>query len=278
MSRRSAPDGAPADLATDAMAAAPERPAGSDPVKTAARTLDVFEAFAAAGGPLTLTELAGRLGSPMSSCHALVRTLQARGYVYVLDERKRVYPTKRLLIVAQQIAANDPILERIAPVLLALRQASGETVILGRRQGLGVTYLDVLEGRHTIRYAADPGDAKPLHSSAIGKALLGALPPAELAQVLRRLALPAMTPSTVTDRDALAAEVAAGRSRGWFVTRGENVPDVMALSIARRVGGEWYGLAVAGPLGRLEPRQDSLVACLGKAGDELEAIERALQG
>ena len=73
-----------------------------DPVKTAARTLDVFEVFAAARGPLTLTELAARLGSPLSSCHALVRTLQSRGYVYILDERKRVYPTKRLLLLAQQ--------------------------------------------------------------------------------------------------------------------------------------------------------------------------------
>jgi hypothetical protein len=34
----------------------------------------------------------------MSSCHALVRTLQFRGFVHILDERKRVYPTKRLLI------------------------------------------------------------------------------------------------------------------------------------------------------------------------------------
>ncbi len=36
-------------------------------------------------------------------------------------------------------------------------------------------YLDVLEGPHTVRYAARIGDFKPLHSSAVGKALLGAL-------------------------------------------------------------------------------------------------------
>lgn len=254
------------------------KPVKVDPVKTAARTLDVFEVFAAAQGPLTLTELAGRLGSPMSSCHALVRTLQARGYVYVLDERKRVYPTKRLLTIAQQIASNDPILESISPVLLALQQASGETVILGKRQGQSVTYLDVLEGRHTIRYAADPGDTKPLHSSAIGKALIGSLPPAELSQTLRKLTLAAMTPNTITSRTALAAEIAAGQARGWFMTKGENVPDVMALSIARNVGGEWYAVAVAGPLGRLEPQQDSLVDALRKAGEQLETIDGELHG
>ena len=254
------------------------KPTKIDPVKTAARTLDVFEVFAAAQGPLTLTELAARLGSPISSCHALVRTLQTRGYVYVLDERKRVYPTKRLLSVALQIAANDPVLERIGPVLLALRQATGETVILGKRQGQKVTYLDVLEGSHTIRYAAEPGDAKPLHSSAMGKAMLGALSPGELASALKKLALPAITPATITDRAALAAAIEAGRARGWFMTRGENVPEVMALSIARSLGGEWYGVAIAGPLDRLAGRQDSLVAALLKAGEQLNQIDAELRG
>lgn len=249
-----------------------------DPVKTAARTLDVFEVFAIAKGPLTLTELAARLGSPISSCHALVRTLQARGYVYILDERKRVYPTKRLLAVAQQIASNDPVLERIGPVLAVLQRASGETIILGKRQGTGIIYLDVLEGRHTIRYAASPGDAKPLHSSAIGKAMLGALSEEELSRLLKKLALPAITLNTIGTAAGLAADIEAGRARGWFMTRGENVPEVMALSIARRVGGECYGVAIAGPLGRLEANQVAAVAALMDAGEQLRRIDDELRG
>ena len=118
-------------------------------------------------------------------------------------------PTKRLLAVAQEIASNDPVLERIDPVLRTLRDSSAETVILGKRQGNTVTYLDVLEGRHTIRYAAAPGDSKPLHSSAIGKAMLGTLPAKELAALLKRLALPAITPNTVTN-----VRGADGRDRG----------------------------------------------------------------
>jgi IclR family acetate operon transcriptional repressor len=249
-----------------------------DPVKTAARTLDVFEVFASAKAPLTLTELAGRLGSPISSCHALVRTLQARGYVYVLDERKRVYPTKRLFKIALQIAQNDPVLERIGPVLQALQQDTAETVILGKRQGNAVTYLDVVEGRQTIRYAADPGDIKPLHSSAIGKAMLGVMPDPELVRLLKTLRLPLVTDRTIKDADALLRDIQASRTRGFFVTQGENVPEVMAVSIARTLGEEFYGVAVAGPIGRLAPQLDVLVAALLKAGDALQQIDAALHG
>jgi DNA-binding IclR family transcriptional regulator len=249
-----------------------------DPIKTAARTLDVFEIFAAVKGPLTLTELAGRLGSPLSSCHALVRTLQLRGYIYILDERKRVYPTKRLLMMAQQIAQNDPMLEQIAPVLLTLQQDTGETIILGKRQGNAVTYLDVLESHQTIRYAANPGDVKPLHSSAIGKALLGLLPDADLARLLKKLSLTAITDNTIVDAHDLARDIALSRTRGYFQTRGENVSDVMAISIGRSVGDEAYGVAVAGPIGRVESHSESNIAALRRADDALARLDAELRG
>jgi IclR family acetate operon transcriptional repressor len=253
-------------------------PPQQDPVKTAARTLDVFEVFAAVKGPLTLTELAARLDSPVSSCHALVRTLQQRGYVYILDERKRVYPTKRLFMIAQQIAQNDPVLELIGPILADLQSRTAETIILGKRQGNSVTYLDVVESRQTIRYAANAGDVKPLHSSAIGKAMLGALAPTELTKLLGKLPLPGVTANTIRSPRTLLSDIETSRRRGYFVTRGENVPDVMAISIFRTVGEEAYAVAVAGPIGRLEARAAVAIAALRRAGDALERIDAALHG
>src|ERR1700709_313628 len=91
-----------------------------DQVKAASRTLDLFEAFAEAGGPLSLTEISQRISVPISSCHSLVRTLQIRGYVYVLEERKRIYPTKRLLGIAQSIGRYDTVLERLTPIVTHL--------------------------------------------------------------------------------------------------------------------------------------------------------------
>lgn len=249
-----------------------------DPVKTAARTLDVFEVFATVRRPLTLTELAARLGSPVSSCHALVKTLQLRGYVYILDERKRVYPTKRLLMMAQQIAQNDPVLERIGPVLAELQDDTGETVILGKRQGGAITYLDVLESRQTIRYAANPGDIKPLHSSAIGKAMLGVLPDTELTELVGRIPLPAITANTITAANDLLRDIIHGRESGVFITRGENVPDVMAFAIARTVGLEPYGIAVAGPIARIEAGSVQILGALEKAGAALRQIDAELRG
>ncbi|MDN5925652.1 MAG: IclR family transcriptional regulator [Hyphomicrobiales bacterium] len=249
-----------------------------DPVKTAARTLDLFEIFARERRPLSLTEIAHYLNSPVSSCHALVRTFQLRGYVYVLDARKRVYPTKRLATMAESILKHDPVLERVSPMLHDLRDLTRETVLLGKRQSDWVVYLDVVEGGQTIRYMATPGDTKPLHSSAIGKSLLGSLDSPELNRLLARLDMPRVTPRTITEREALREAIASGRQKGYFVTRGENVTDVMAIAAARSIGGEFYGLALAGPMARMEARFEQCVDALTSAARRLEGLDSAVRG
>ena len=66
-------------------------------VKTAGRTLDLFEGFAELWGPASLSEVSRQLRIPMSSCFCLVRTVENRGYLYATRARGPLYPTRRLL-------------------------------------------------------------------------------------------------------------------------------------------------------------------------------------
>ncbi|MGE0502288.1 MAG: IclR family transcriptional regulator [Rhizobiaceae bacterium] len=225
-------------------------------IKTAGRTLDVFEAFESVKKPTSLSELASYIGAPISSCHGLVRTLRNRGYLYSVGGRSLLYPTKRLLEVATTIAAHDPILEQLGPYLTALRDETVETVILGKRQDDQIVYLEVVEGLHTIRYAAKPGKITPLHSGSIGKAMLGVMPPAELERFVRETAFASVTENTLTTADDLIADIADGRNRGYFVTRGENVADVMAIARPVKAGASHLGIAIAGPLPRMQANVD----------------------
>ncbi len=241
-------------------------------VKTAGRTLSLFEAFYQRKAPMTLTQLATALDAPISSCHGLVQTLSARGYLYTSEQTRSIYPTKRLLEIAHEIADHDPILENVGPILTDLRDATGETVLLGRRQDDGVLYLEVMEGSHTVRYSAHTGDIKPLHSSAIGKALLGRLDAAALAETLTRLDMGRYTPHTIVDKASLQEDLQRGRQRGTFITRGENVSDVMAIAITALVNGDVLGVALAGPLSRMEGSEAGYTAHLLAARDALEAL------
>ena len=236
--------------------------------------MELFEAFAKAQTPLSLSEIARALGAPASSCFNLIRALEARGYLYLV-EPKRLYPTHRLFEVARTIAAREPWIDLLEPVLSDLREKTRETVILGKRQGNRVIYLEVFEGPQTIRYSARPGDLKPLHSSSIGKALLGMLEPANLAELLKNLPLKQVTKATITNRLKLIADLGRSRRRGFYMTAGENVADVTAVAAGLRINSEMYGIAVAGPMSRMRENLSEHVSALKTASASIAELSRA---
>ena len=93
------------------------RPAGSVAVTAVERVLDIFEAFQKVQKPLSLTGLAELTGIPKSSCHAIVGTLTARGYLFSLTHPRSLYPTRRFLDIARAIHEKDPFVERVMPLL-----------------------------------------------------------------------------------------------------------------------------------------------------------------
>ena len=229
-------------------------------VKTAGRTVDLFELFAKTKAPLTLSEIARGLSAPQSSCFNLVRALEARGFLYSIGGNKRLYPTRKLFDIANAIAGYEPVIPRVEPMLEKMRDATGETVILGTRQGDRVIYLAVAEGQQTIRYMSRAGELKPIHASAIGKALLSTMSPDERAALIKRVAKPAITGNTITETSDLLDEITAAADRGWSQTKGENVADVMAVAVPFDVEGVAYAVAVAGPIGRMLTTGEAHVA------------------
>lgn len=237
-------------------------------MSAADRTLDLIEAFSDSGKPLLLPDLARRLDAPKSTCFELVRTLQRRGYLYSLGKRRGFYPTRRLLRHAEIIAGNDPAARRLDAAMAQLRDATGETVIAGRLQDGAVVYVAAVEGFHNIRYSTVPGEIKPLHSSAIGKALLSGVE--NLADYVATLELQRYTEHTICDPAALLADLELGRERGYFTTVGENVSEVMAIACRAAIGGDPVGLAVAGPVARIRAAESAIAAVLRATAAEFE--------
>ncbi len=222
-------------------------------VTSALRTLQLFEVFANEQRPLSLTELALALGIPKSSCHALVTTLADRGYLYTLTKPRGLYPTKKLALLMERVTAKDAFIQRATPLLESLRDQTGETILLGKLHGQSVLYLEVFESRQAIRYSAQQGDRKPLHSSAIGKAMLGTFKETELRAALANLPMPAVTETTTTDPAKLFDDIRRSKKRGYYQTQGENVRDVWAVAATVTMGGEHFAVAIAGPQHRMKP-------------------------
>jgi IclR family transcriptional regulator, acetate operon repressor len=236
-----------------------------------ARTLAVFEAFEQAKQQLQLRELAIRCGMPLSTVHSIVRDLLARGYLYSFGRTKALYPTRRLLNMAQTFAAHDPYIRRLQSALESVRDDTGETVILAKRQEDAVLYLQVVEGPRSIRYSPKAGDLRELHATAVGRALLSNLADEQVAQWLKNRALSRITPATLTDPEEIAAEVHRSRERGYFIARGENQEGLTAVAVSASLEGEDLGIVVAGPAERMEPS-------IASTADRLLRLKQELVG
>jgi len=240
------------------------------------RMLAIFETFERERRPLSLKELSDLCRIPASTCHNLVHMLLKHSYLYQTGQRKDFYPTRRLYDMGATILASDLVLQRLMPVMEGLRDTTGETIILGKRQKDHVVYLEVLESPQVIRYSARPGDTKPLHSTCIGKTVLSALDEAEARRLLDDCPPFRVTPQTITSVAGLLEDLAHGREAGFFTTRGENVADVTALAAPIPINDELFGLAVAGPSHRVDPGFDTVARALKAAQASL--LEQGIAG
>lgn len=228
-------------------------------VKTATRVFEVFNLFYEVRKPLIYSDISRRLDIPLSSCHALLKTMVANGYLYAPGIRAGYYPTQRMLHVAQAICSVDPLISLFTPILVMLRDLTRETAVLAKLANDQVVYLNVVESNQTIRYSHEPGGFKFLHATASGKALLNALPASSRTKMLNNYKnWEKLTQQTTVNRNDLESDLLAGEKRGWQRSYGENVEDVMAISRGFMLQDEVFCLVVAGPLQRIQRNEQTI--------------------
>ena len=239
--------------------------------KIVARTLSFIELFAAEKRPLTLSDISRLLRIPFSSCHDVLREMQARGYLYEIGPRAGFYPTVRLLKLAETIATHDPVLQRAEVLLRKLRDELDKSVSLAKATGMALRYLLVFEPAHPLRFMVSVGnEVRSLYATSAGKAFLGSLAPAQFDKLLQNLKLVPMTRETIRSKPALRAEIDKSNRRGWFLNRGESVEDATTVSARFTWNGSTYIVTIAGPSNRMEAKLDEatklLVAACGRLG------------
>ncbi|WP_454692880.1 IclR family transcriptional regulator [Achromobacter aegrifaciens] len=230
-------------------------------VSAAARAMAVFEVFAREKRELSNSDLARLLDLADSSCLDLLHTLHQLGYLFRTQSR-RYYPTGKLLLAVQQISTVDPIIHATREALEQLSERTGETAYIGRIDGAAVKIVAVRDGKYPLRYILGLGERIALHASAMGKSLLGGLPPEAARKLLAAKPLRKVTPATVTEPDALLAEIDKSRERGWYHTHGEGGDGADALAVSGWLGEECVAMAISGPSDRFQSKRDEYVEVL----------------
>jgi len=191
--------------------------------------LRLVELLAASREPRGVSEVARELGVSKPRAHRHLRALVQRGYARQDIRTERYEIGIRVLALGEAVRDRFDVVGAIRPVLGPLREATGQAVTASALIEGAVTVLELLQGKTLIEFGIRPGARLDFHASAHGLIALAYGPPALLESVLAR-PLKAWTEHTLTDPDAVRAEVAQVRRQGWATAADAVLIGVNALA------------------------------------------------
>ncbi|ASK35193.1 IclR family transcriptional regulator [Alloalcanivorax mobilis] len=197
------------------------------------RVLSVMERVAAASQPVTVSQLAQRLGIPKATLSRLLVTLVEHQYLGTLPGHGYVLGPRATRLALTTLGSND-FMRACRSVLRALVQRLGETCNLTALDGDRVIYIERVETSEPLRLHIEPGTRLPLHCTAGGKMFLGQMPRHERQALIERLPLTRMTPRTFTDPERLAVELERLAAQGIGVDNEEFVRGMVGVAVPVR--------------------------------------------
>jgi DNA-binding IclR family transcriptional regulator len=236
-------------------------------VRSVDRAIDVLEAMARGGAPMTLGQLARLLEAPRSTTWTIVRTLVAR-HMLEYEPASRTYRAGPTLRALEWRRPTTPDLAAVArPYLRHLARASREAALLQVLSGREVRCAERVDSPEPIRYVAEVDGRRPLHCTAAGKVLLAWSGSAFVEDYLGASRLVACSARTITRPRRLRAELARIRQQGYAVSHGEYALELMGIAapVLDAGGAAIAALNVAGPVFRMRGRQRELAGHVVRA-------------
>ena len=199
-------------------------------IQSVSHALDILESFTKTDDELGVTELSKRLGLHKNNVFRLLATLEHRGYIEQNRETESYRLGPKTLQLGSIFIEQRECRRQARPILEDLMASTGETAVVAVLRATKVIYMDSVETDRTVRAVSRVGAMLPAHCTAVGKAHLSFVSPAEIERLYPENELPVVTPRTLRTRDALLNELKGARERGYAVENEECDLDVRSIA------------------------------------------------
>ncbi|PSP86133.1 IclR family transcriptional regulator [Halobacteriales archaeon QS_1_68_17] len=198
-----------------------------NPVSTTRKTIRIVEALQELGRA-RLTDIADEMGMSKSTVHSHLSTLEEGGFVVKEDKEYRL--GLRFLELGGFTRSRMDLYKTAEPELGRLAAETGELVnLMTEEYGRGI-YLYRAKGERAVGLNTYAGYRTPLHTTALGKAIIAHLPRERVSEIVDRHGLESRTAETVTDREKLFDRLDEIRSRGFALDDEEYISGVRCVA------------------------------------------------
>ena len=227
----------------------PDAKAEKNVVQSLAKGFRVLEAFATEGRELTLAETARAAGIDNATAFRFLNTLVMLGYVERAEAR-RFRLTLKCLDLGFGAIARAELRDLARPLLRSLVGPEIEAASLAVVDRSEIVYVErVQAGLARLGVEVRIGSRAPIHSTAVGHAILARMPPDAQRAMLESSDRRQLTPNTLTGLEALLARLAEVRAAGYALSDQENVQGlrVLAAPVVDADGVPLAAISVAAP-------------------------------
>lgn len=178
-----------------------------------AKGLAAIETFSAERPRQSISEVSATSGLDRATARRCLLTLAHHGYADY--DGKFFTLTPRVLRLGTACLATMPLPQLVQPLLDALSEKLRESSSVSILDGTDIVYVARAAQKKVMSIALMPGSRLPAYCTSMGRVLLAARSEAEARAILSASPLPARTPNTLTDPEAIMAELARTQSRGY---------------------------------------------------------------
>lgn len=236
------------------------------------RALVMLELLSSRPEGINVSDLGVELKIPKNSAFRIAVTLENRGFLEKVEGTKRYRLTPRLLVLGAMSVTDANLFEKSIDVMRRLRDATGETALLGTIIDTEGVVLDQALGTHHFKFAVDAGTRFCLHTAAPGKAMLAAMPEEERTQRVMKMKLPRFTANTITSHEDFLNHLKEVAERGYGFDLAEEMEGQTCIGAAIRgaTGGVIAALWITAPSSRIPDSQlDSFGVVVKAHADEI---------
>ena len=237
------------------------------PVKSAERTLAIFEYFAVHKRPATTGEISLALGWPQSSTSVLLRSLVVMGYLTSDGSRRAYYPSMRFALLGSWLGeALFPFGNLTETMRRISREAEG-TVVLAVQSELDAQYIHIVGDPDSMHVPVHSGMRRPMGRVGVGKILLSLKSDDEIRLLVRRINAEESNPRQRLELTPLLDEIGECRSRGYARSNGSihQHADSIAMNVPLPKGQPPMAIGVGGERRRVQERCNEIVHLMKEA-------------
>lgn len=153
-----------------------------------ARGLEVLRVFTPSDRLLGNQEISARTGLPKATVTRLTYTLTLLGYLSHIERLAKYQLAPAALSLGYSTLASMRIRQIARPHMQALANYSGASVALGSRDRLNLLYVEHCRAKSAVMLRLDLGSRIPIATTAMGRALIAAVPEKERDFLMRHIA------------------------------------------------------------------------------------------